>query len=141
MRNDGDFFKRHITNPRQIKAFIAHLKKRRVRWDRLVCSVGSLLPAQDFFECDFDQWQDSVLVNAIRPLRLVPGWTLSIKKQRGPNCIFCWWCGQWCGGPFVRLCDFQDHADKDDGIYRCGIFRFDLHVSIIGPGMDKDKDP
>jgi len=112
-----ELFKLDITKDKQIKLFIADLKRRKVRWDRLIRAVGSLLPAEDFFKCDFDQWQDSVFVNAIGPLHLVHA-LYPLRTKKAQVVFFCRWGSEWGGCSYVRVCYFQDHADKDGGIYR-----------------------
>jgi NAD(P)-dependent dehydrogenase (short-subunit alcohol dehydrogenase family) len=107
-----------------------------VRWDRLICLAGSLLPAQDFFECDFNQWQDSLFVNAIGPLRLVHG--LYPLRNSGARIVF--FAGGAANGAVVRLSAYAiskiiltKMTEFIDAEYP------GLHVSIIGPGWTKTK--
>jgi NADP-dependent 3-hydroxy acid dehydrogenase YdfG len=131
-----DLFKLDITKLQEIKAFITQLKRRQLRWDRLICLTGSLLPAQDFFECNFDQWQDSLFVNAIGPLRLVHGlYTLGHKKAQ---VVF--FAGGTANGAVrhmsayaiskIMLTKMAEFIDAE-----CP----NLHVSIIGPGWTLTK--
>ncbi len=129
-------FKVDITKPPQIKAFISNLKRRKVRWDRLICLAGSLLPARDFFDCDFDQWQDSLNVNAIGPLRLVHG--LYPLSKPGAQLVF--FAGGAANGAVVHM-----SAYAVSKIMLTKMTEFldaecpDLHVSIIGPGWTLTK--
>jgi dihydromonapterin reductase/dihydrofolate reductase len=131
-----DLFKLDITKAAQINTFITRLKRRKVRWDRLICSVGSLLPAQDFFECDFDQWQDSLYVNAIGPLRLVHG--LYPLGKSGAQVVF--FAGGAANGTVVHMSAYAiskimltKMTEFIDAEYP------HLHVSIIGPGWTLTK--
>jgi dihydromonapterin reductase/dihydrofolate reductase len=131
-----DLFELDITKPAQIKKFIADLKRRRLVWDRLICAVGSLLPAQDFFECDFDQWQDSLLVNAITPLRLLHG-LYPLRKNRAQVVFF---AGGAANGTVVHMSAYAiskimltKMTEFIDAEYP------NLHVSIIGPGWTLTK--
>ncbi len=125
-----------ITSPGQIKAFTARLKRGHIRWDRLICLVGTLLPASDFFDCDFDQWQRSVMVNAIGPLRLVHG--LYPLRRRGARVVF--FAGGGANGTVVHMSAYAiskimltKMTEFLDAEYP------DLHVSIIGPGWTLTK--
>jgi NAD(P)-dependent dehydrogenase (short-subunit alcohol dehydrogenase family) len=129
-------FKLDITKPPQVKAFVDHLKRRQVRWDRLICLTGSLLPAQDFFECDFGQWQDSLLVNAIGPLRLVHG-LYPLRKRKAQVVFF---AGGAANGAVVHMSAYAvskimltKMTEFIDAEYPR------LHVSIVGPGWTLTK--
>ena len=131
-----DLFKLDVTKPAQVKTFIADLKRLGVRWDRLICLVGSLLPAQDFFECEFDEWEHSVNVNAIGPLRLVHGlYPLANKK---PQLVF--FAGGAANGTVRHMSAYAiskimltKMTEFIDAEYPR------LHVSIIGPGWTLTK--
>jgi dihydromonapterin reductase / dihydrofolate reductase len=132
----ADLFKLDITKPQQIKAFVASLKRRQLRWDRLICLAGSLLPAQDFFECEFDQWQNSLFVNAIGPLRLVHG-LYPLAKSKAQVVFF---AGGAANGAVVHMSAYAiskimltKMTEFIDAEYP------NLHVSIIGPGWTLTK--
>ena len=134
--NQCELFKVDMTKPQQIKAFISNLKQRRVRWDRLISSVGSLLPAQDFFACDFDQWQESILINAIGPLRLLHG--LYPLAQKKATVVF--FAGGAANGTVVHMSGYAiskimltKMTEFIDAEYP------QLHICIIGPGWTKTK--
>jgi len=131
-----ELFKLDITKEVQVKTFITDLKRRKIRWDRLICAVGSLLPAQDFFDCDFDQWQNSVLTNAIGPLRMVHG--LYPLARGEAQVVF--FAGGAANGAVVHL-----SAYAISKIMLTKMTEFidaecpHLHVSIIGPGWTLTK--
>jgi len=131
-----ELFKLDITKGSQVKGFITRLKRRHLGWDRLICAVGSLLPAQDFFECDFDQWQDSLLTNAIGPLRLVHG--LYPMASRKAQVVF--FAGGAANGAVVHL---SAYAISKIMLTKMTEFMDaecpHLHVSIIGPGWTLTK--
>ena len=133
---DGDLFQLDITKPQQIKNFVNHLNRRKIRWDRLICSAGNLLPAQDFFECDFDQWQHSLQVNAIGPLHLVHS-LYALRNKRAQVVFF---AGGAANGAVVHLSAYAvskimltKMTEFIDAEYP------GLHVSIIGPGWTMTK--
>jgi NAD(P)-dependent dehydrogenase (short-subunit alcohol dehydrogenase family) len=135
-KQDCELFKLDITRKQDIKAFITQLKRRKIHWDRLICSVGSLLPAQDFFECDFNQWQESLFINAIGPLEMVHGlYPLANKKAR-----IVFFAGGAANGAVVHLSAYAiskilltKMTEFIDAEYP------NLHVSIIGPGWTLTK--
>jgi len=135
-REKISLFKLDITDPKQIKAFISNLKRRGVRWDRLICLAGTLLPAQDFFECEFDQWQRSLFVNAIGPLRLVHG-LYPMAKGRAQMVFF---AGGAANGAVTHLSAYavsKIMLTKMTEFLDAEYPR--LHVSIIGPGWTLTK--
>lgn len=60
-------------------------------WDILVLAPGTLEPVGDFKEVDFDQWEQGILVNLLRPLRflhrLLPARNLSTALSQ-PAVLF-----------------------------------------------------
>ena len=135
-RSQVDLCKVDITKPQEIKAFVAQLKKKRVRVDRLICLTGTLLPAKGFFECDFDQWQQAVHVNAIGPLRLVHG--LYPLVNRSARVVF--FAGGAANGTVRNMSAYAvskimltKMTEFIDAEYP------GLHVSIIGPGWTLTK--
>jgi NAD(P)-dependent dehydrogenase (short-subunit alcohol dehydrogenase family) len=132
----ADVFQVDVTDKRQIGKFVAHLKRRKIRFDRVVCLTGSLRPARDFFDCDFDQWQDSVTANCLGPLRLVHGlYPLASKAAR---VVF--FAG---GGANGRSKHLSAYAISKIMLTKMTEFLDaeypGLHVSIIGPGWTLTK--
>ena len=131
-----DLYQVDVTKPQDIKSFIIQLKRKKIFWDRLICSIGTLAPAQDFFEADFDQWQESVLINALGPLRLVHGlYPLAVKKAQ---IIF--FAGGAANGAVKHMSAYAiskimltKMSEFIDAEYP------HVHVSIIGPGWTLTK--
>lgn len=131
-----ELFKLDITKPSQINDFISNLKQRKIHWDRLICLVGSLLPAENFFDCNFDEWQWSLLVNAVGPLRLVHG--VYPLRAKNPQLVF--FAGGGANGRAVHMSAYAiskiiltKMTEYIDAEYP------DIHVSIIGPGWTLTK--
>jgi NAD(P)-dependent dehydrogenase (short-subunit alcohol dehydrogenase family) len=53
------------------------------RWDLLICCQGALEPESSFFEANGTDWDCSVHVNALSPLR----WVRKLYPHRNPNAL------------------------------------------------------
>jgi len=131
-----DLFKLDISKSADVKFFEKQLRSRRIKWDRLICLVGTLLPAEDFFDCDIDEWQDSVTVNALGPLRLLHG-LYPLANSKAQVVFF---AGGAANGAVVHLSAYAiskiiltKMTEFIDAEYP------HLHVSIIGPGWTLTK--
>ena len=67
-----------IGSKSSIRESVDKYKKSSKPWDVFISCVGSMEPIGKFFTCDFDKWEQSVLVNSISQLRFLyeiyPSW-------------------------------------------------------------------
>ena len=101
-------------------------------WDIFISSVGTLAPVGNFSELDFDEWEQSLYVNAISQLRLLRG----ILDSRGEMATVIFFAGGGTNNAFpnyscycaskillIKMCELLDDEIKD------------LKTVIAGPGM------
>jgi NAD(P)-dependent dehydrogenase (short-subunit alcohol dehydrogenase family) len=127
----------NINGRRSAELFVEQLKAAAVVWDTLISCVGQLTPVRPFFECDFDEWEESVDINSIDQLRMIHKLYPS-RNPKGANVVL------FAGGAMnnavvnmsaytiskimlAKMCEFLDSENKD------------LNVFIVGPGWTKTK--
>ena len=127
----------NINGRKSVDLFVDQLTKQGVVWNTLVSCVGQLTPAQPFFECDFDEWEESVHINSMDQLRVIHKLYPS-RQPKAANVVL------FAGGAMnnavinmsaytiskiflAKMCEFLDAENKD------------LNVFIIGPGWTKTK--
>lgn len=127
-----------FSNKKSVQAFAAEIKKRKITWDAFVSCAGYLLPAKPFFECDIDEWIDSVHVNGLEQLRALH--VLYLSRNKRTTCDVIYFAG---GGAdrtvknitayaiskivLMKMCEYLDSENKD------------LNVFIVGPGWTRTK--
>lgn len=128
----------NVNGRKSVELFIEQLKKTGVVWDILISCVGQLTPVQPFFECDFDEWEESVHINSIDQLRVVHAlYPLRQLKDVSSVVLF-------AGGAMnsavvnlsaytiskillAKMCEFLDAENRD------------MNIFIVGPGWTKTK--
>ena len=125
-----------VVNKSDINRLALKLKSQALRWDRIISCVGDLLPAQPFFESDFEQWEASIHVNALGQLRAVHA--LYAYRHNKTQVVF------FAGGGvnkavtditaytaskimLTKMVEYLDAENKD------------MTFMIIGPGWTKTK--
>lgn len=107
-------------------------------WDIFISLPCTPLPLGAFFKCDFDEWSESVHINAIEQLRVLHG----VYPMRNTKSI-CDVVFSTGGGTnnavlnfsaytiskimLIKMCEFLDAENKD------------LNIFIFGPGWTKTK--
>lgn len=107
-------------------------------WDLFISSVGTEEPIGRFFECNFDAWESSVIVNSMAQLRVLH--QLYPYRSRGETCSVVFFAGGGTNKPFpnysaycvskialIKMCELLDDENKD------------LNVFILGPGFVRTK--
>ena len=127
-----------LADKKSVAKFIQDYKRLRSPWDVFISCAGDLLPAQAFFDCDFDQWARSVEINSLQQLRILHG--LFALRRKGKVARAVLFAGGGMNGAVVNLsaytiskilltkmCEFLDAENKD------------LSVLIVGPGFTRTK--
>lgn len=70
-----------LADPESLDAAVATIGRMRISWDLFLSSVGSMAPIGKFFELDFDEWEQSVIINSTAQLRALHRlWPLRAAK-------------------------------------------------------------
>ena len=108
-------------------------------WDTFISCPCTPLPLKAFFECSFDEWSDSIHINAIEQLGILHQLYPFRKKSQTSNVVF------FAGGGvnnavinfsaytvskvmLIKMCEFLDAENED------------LNIFIVGPGWTKTKN-
>jgi len=109
-----------------------------LNWDLFISCAGTLKPIKPFFDCDFDEWSESIHVNAIEQLRVLHSIYPYRNKNEIPTVIF--FAG---GGTNNAVSDYSAYtASKIMLIKMTELLDFenkDMSFFIIGPGWVKTK--
>jgi len=122
-----------------ISAFIKIFSGLNLKWDVFISCPCDPLPAQAFFNCDFDEWSDSVHINVIEQLRVLHQLhPFRNKDRKTVDVVF------FAGGGvnnavinfsaytaskimLIKMCEFLDAENED------------LNIFIVGPGWTRTK--
>ncbi|MBN1788061.1 MAG: SDR family oxidoreductase [Sedimentisphaerales bacterium] len=127
-----------ISNKKNIDKFISWYKKLDMRWDVFISCPCTPLPLKAFFECDFDEWSDSVHVNAIEQLRILHQIYPYRDESKISDIVL------FAGGGvnnavinfsaytvskimLIKMCEFLDAENKN------------INIFIVGPGWTRTK--
>ena len=133
-----DLFYCDICNNESINKFIDNFKNLKVKWDLLISLPSNPLPLKAFFECDFEEWKDSVNINSIEQLKILHKLYKFRNIKNISNVIFFSGTGSNCSVVnysayvsskimLIKMCELLDTENKD------------MKFSIIGPGWVKTK--
>lgn len=113
-------------------------KKLSKPWDIFISCVGSMEPIGKFFECDFNRWEQSVIVNSTAQLRFLH--EIFPLRRKGKSCHVAFFAGGGTNSPFtnysaycsskimlIKMCELLDDENSD------------LNVFIVGPGWVRTK--
>lgn len=133
----ANIYKCDITKKKDIKKFVATLKKKNIKWDVIFSSVGTSEPISKFFDVNFDIWRKSVNVNFISQLEVIHS---LYKLRSGNKNSIILLAGGGTNNPFtnysaycvskialIKMCELIDDEYKS------------LNTFIIGPGFTKTK--
>jgi len=127
-----------IMKKQEIVSFVKNFETLGLKWDTFISLPCTPLPLKAFFECDFDEWSESVHLNAIEQLRLLHHLHPFRNNTSISDVVL------FAGGGvnnavinfsaytiskimLVKMCEFMDAENKD------------LNIFIIGPGWTKTK--
>jgi NADP-dependent 3-hydroxy acid dehydrogenase YdfG len=131
-------FQCDLRNTNSMKRIIEQYNHICEPWDIFISCVGSMEPIGNFFACDFDAWEKSVIVNSIAQLRFLHGMYPYRSKGNFSHVVF--FADGRTEGTFtnysaycvskillIKMCELLDDENKD------------LNVFIIGPGWVRTK--
>ena len=124
-----------ITDIEAFKDFFSSLNK---KWDLFISSVGTQKPIYNFFDCDFDEWSESIHTNAIEQLRVLHELYPYRDKDKIVDVVF--FAGSGTNGPapnysaytvskimLIKMCELLDSEYAD------------INIFIVGPGWVRTK--
>lgn len=127
-----------FTNKESVKKCIEDYNEKNICWDLFIACAGTQKPIKPFFECDFDEWDSSLHINAIEQLRLLHS-TYNSKDKKDPiTAVF-------FGGPGTNnaIKNYSAYCiSKIILIKMCELLDFEndnFNIFIIGPGWVKTK--
>ncbi len=126
-----------VSQEKDVAKLAGEFRKLKIAWDVFISCVGNPLPVMPFFECDFDEWQNSVRVNSIAQLQALH----VLHPFRNPKkADVVYFAGGGMNGKVMnfsaytiskimlaKMCEFLDAENKN------------LNVFIVGPGWTKTK--
>jgi NADP-dependent 3-hydroxy acid dehydrogenase YdfG len=127
-----------ISNKKSISEFVREYAALGLQWDTFISCPCTPLPLRAFFKCDFDEWSNSIHINAIEQLRVLHQLYPFRKKRCISNVVFL------AGGgvnnavinfssytvskiALIKMCEFLDTENEN------------LNIFIVGPGWTKTK--
>jgi len=123
-----------------VAAACAQLQTFSPQWDALVLCPGAQEPVGPFSECDFDEWEESVLVNFTRQLSIVHKLLPFRARKSSPQpCVLFFAGGGTNNAPLnysayiiskialIKMCELLDAENPD------------ARFAIVGPGWVKTK--
>ena len=133
-----DLIQCDINDLKSVKTAIKKYKSSCMPWDIFISAVGVMDPIGNFFKCDFETWEQSVIANSIAQLRFLHGMYPFRCKGEMSHAVF--FAGGGTNGAFtnysaycvskimlIKMCELLD--DEND----------DLNVFIVGPGWVRTK--
>lgn len=127
-----------VESRRSVNDFVDACARAGIVWDVFVVAVGSEEPIGPFWECDEDEWERGVTVNALAPLRILRK-VYPLRNPRGrPSVIFFSGAGTNSAAPaysaycaskilLIKMCELLDAESPDTSFV------------IIGPGIVRTK--
>lgn len=127
-----------VDDPASIADAISAYRKLGRSWDLFIASVGTMEPIGPFFELNFDDWQQSITINALSTLRVLHG-LYPLRRTQSPAHV-AFFAGGGTNGPvtnfsaycaskitLIKMCELLDDEAKD------------LNIFIVGPGFVQTK--
>jgi NAD(P)-dependent dehydrogenase (short-subunit alcohol dehydrogenase family) len=127
-----------LTSRQSIDSAVEALRRESVAWDVLVLAAGTVEPVGAFWDCDSNEWEESIQANALGPLRIVRALYPTRSRIGTPGIVF--FSGAGSNGPapsysaycaskilLIKMCELLDSETPDASIF------------IVGPGMVRTK--
>ncbi len=128
-----------LDDPNSIQESIDYFKNKE-NWDVLVLAAGTQDPVSAFKDCQFDDWEKSIISNFTGQLRFLHGvlFNRNIQKERVPSVIF--FAG---GGTNNATVNYSSYTiSKIASIKMCELLDAEIKdtaFTILGPGWVKTK--
>lgn len=128
----------NIDDKSSVEDLIHEYKKLNMGWDILISCPCTPLPLGPFFECNFDEWSNSIHTNAIEQLRVLHA-LYPLRNKRG-LCDVAFFAG---GGTNNAVLNFSAYTVSKIMLIKMSELidaeNKDLNVFIVGPGWTKTK--
>jgi NAD(P)-dependent dehydrogenase (short-subunit alcohol dehydrogenase family) len=127
-----------LTSTANIAAAVEAFRSKNLYWDVLIVAVGTEEPIGPFWDCDEEDWDRGIEVNALAPLRFVRR-LYSLRNQSAPPSVaFFSGAGTNNAAPaysaycaskimLIKMCELLDAESPDTSFF------------IIGPGIVRTK--
>ena len=127
-----------LTSQDAIKQAVVAFQLENLRWDLLIIAAGTEQPIGPFWDCDDDEWDGGIAINALAPLRFVRG-LYPMRNQIGtPSVAFFSGSGTNNAAPaysaycvskimLIKMCELLDAESSDTSFF------------IVGPGIVRTK--
>jgi len=135
---DIHLFKCDIAKKSSVESCVEKYKSSAKPWDIFISCVGSMEPIGNFFKCDFNGWEQSVILNSTAQLRFLH--EIYPLRNKGKFCHVVFFAGGGTNNPFtnysaycssrimlIKMCELLDDENPD------------LNVFIVGPGWVRTK--
>ena len=127
-----------IGDKKSITRFIERYKKLRRKWDLFISCPCNPLPLKAFFECDFDEWSDSIHINAIEQLRILHQIYPYRNEKKLVDIVFF-----AAGGVNNSVINFSAYTVSKIALIKMCEFlaaeNDDINIFTVGPGWTKTK--
>jgi len=127
-----------LSDKRSMAEFIEKYIEVGVEWDMFVSCPCELFPIKAFFQSDFEEWNNSVHINAIEQLRILHQLYGLRNKNAISNVVF--FAGPGVNNSvknfsayaiskiiLIKMCEYLDAENED------------LNIFIVGPGWTRTK--
>jgi NAD(P)-dependent dehydrogenase (short-subunit alcohol dehydrogenase family) len=127
-----------VGSPQSIRGAVERVARLGLKWDVFVSAVGTLEPIGKFFDTNFDEWEQSLIVNSSAQLRFLHG-TFHLRKSDSTSHVV-FFAGGGTNNAFtnfsayclskimlIKMCELLDDENQD------------LNVFIVGPGWVRTK--
>jgi NAD(P)-dependent dehydrogenase (short-subunit alcohol dehydrogenase family) len=127
-----------LASRESVDALLAACRAQNLVWDLLVVAAGTEEPIGSFWECDPEEWDAGIAVNALAPLRIVRGLYPLRRTGDQPSVAFFSGAGTNGAAPaysaycaakifLIKMCELLDAESPDTSFF------------IIGPGIVRTK--
>lgn len=127
-----------IGSPDSINQAVAAYARLGKPWEIFISAVGTEEPIGQFFDCDFNAWEQSVMVNSTAQLRALHA--LYSQRRRGRVAQVVFFAGGGTNNAFANYSAYC--VSKIVLIKMCELLADespDLNVFILGPGFVRTK--
>ena len=127
-----------VANRESVAALTRNLRVLGIQWNTFISCVGTMEPIGNFFTCDFNAWEQSVIVNSTAQLRVLHALYPYRRQNQVSHVVF--FAGGGTNSPFtnysaycvskillIKMCELLDDENMD------------LNVFIVGPGWVRTK--
>lgn len=127
-----------LASSESVAAALESLRSRSEGWELLVIAAGTEEPIGTFWECDAEEWDRGIDINALAPLRLVRGLYPVRSQASKASVAFFAGAGTNSAAPaysaycvskilLIKMCELLNAESSDTSFF------------IVGPGMVRTK--